>query len=395
MFSDFSNYAEALDWLFKQTRAGKPRDPERMRKLMRALALEEPPQSFHVVGTTGKGTVSAMIDAACTAAGLKSGLFISPHVEDFRERIAIGGTQVSEAEVLDFVRKLAPLGLEAAFFELAFALALERFARENVEVAAVEAGVGARRDATIVLDRVLCTVITNVGEDHLETLGPTLKDIARDKAGAIRPGVPVVTGAEGEALEVVREVAEARGSPLYIDAPDHPLFHVSLEADAIRRGNARLAAAALRVSGLGMSEEAIQRGLNVPALPARRERFRLAGKTVILDGAHNSSAARALLATLAEPFVLVFGALARKSGEATLRELEPYALKTFITDVEGAATTLQGSERIYVPEPLPALEQALESAPEGIPVVIAGSFYLAGRLRPLLRARQQNLRDVA
>ncbi|MDQ3459437.1 MAG: Mur ligase family protein [Deinococcota bacterium] len=399
-----TTYAQALDWLFAQTRGGAARDPKRMRRLVTQLGLGLPP-AFYVVGTTGKGTVASMIHAALGAANVRSGLFVSPHVEDFRERISVGGESISEEAVVEFTGRVAALGLGAAFFELSLAMALEHFAREGVEVAVVEAGVGARNDATNILDKVLCTVLTNVGEDHLDTLGPGLSDVARDKAEAVRPFVPVVTGARGEALDIVRQVAAGRRSPLHAEG-DSPLFArpPGLQgADPIRRANARLAAAALRASGLGLGEEALAEGLRTPPLPGRAERFFIGGKGVLLDGAHNPPAARALAAMLETPFVLVFGALSRKAGEATLQELEPYALTTFITQADDRPSTLRaGARRVFIADPLQALQAALEAAPPCQvvvgqvvvgQVVVAGSLYLAGRLRPHLR--RQSLSEVA
>jgi dihydrofolate synthase/folylpolyglutamate synthase len=136
----------------------------------------------------------------------------------------VGQERISGEAVLGFVRRVAPLDLGAAFFELTLAMALEHFLNMHLEVATVEAGIGAKDDATAVLANVLCTVITNIGEDHLHLLGPGLLDVARDKAEAIRPGVPVVTGAEGDALGVIGEVASARFMSL---APTTRCFQLS------------------------------------------------------------------------------------------------------------------------------------------------------------------------
>ncbi len=399
MLSFPGGYDEALEWLFAQTRGGQARDPARMRGLMQTLGLRQPPCSFHVVGTAGKGTVSSMIHGACAAAGLRSGLFLSPHVEDFRERISVGQERISGEAVLGFVRRVAPLELGAAFFELTLAMALEHFLNMHLEVATVEAGIGAKDDATAVLANVLCTVITNIGEDHLHLLGPGLLDVARDKAEAIRPGVPVVTGAEGDALGVIGEVASARHSPLYVASPDNPLFSaiaVEAEANPIRRSNQRLAAAALRVSGLNLSEEAVRQGLQTPPLPARAEVFCLKGRRVILDGAHNPSAARALAAMLAKPFVLVFGSLARKAGEETLAELEPYASRVIVTQVDKTPSALKRTAtRHFVDDPVAAVGLALSLCPPEESVLIAGSLYLAGVVRPALRANLEVMQAVS
>lgn len=379
-----STYQDALRWLFAQTRSGAPRDAERMRRLMARLELTHPPNAVHVVGTNGKGSVTAMLAAGLEAAGVKTGRFISPHVVDFRERTAVGGCWVSEADVLGFVRTLPELEPPPAFFELTLALALEHFAREEVEMAVVEAGVGARHDATRVLENVRAVVITNVGRDHLDTLGPTLEDVARDKADAVRPGVPTVTAASGEALEIVAAVAAERGGPLYVLSPHDPLFELpaGLEAPPAQTLNRRLAAGTLRL--LGVPEAAVPQGLKA-TLPARAEQFVVGDREVILDGAHNPDAARALLGHARTPFTLLFGALPKKLGADTLGVLLPYAEHVVLTDAApGQTSTLQGPGLTFIPEPGAALNEALGRTPAGRQVVVAGSFYLAGRLRPRL-----------
>jgi dihydrofolate synthase/folylpolyglutamate synthase len=387
-----TSYQRALDWLYAQTRAGQPRSAARMRALMEVLNLTAPTRNVHVVGTNGKGSVTAMVAAGLQASGRKTGRFMSPHVETFGERIAVDGEMIPDARVIAFVEAVREMALEPApaFFELTLALALAHFAEMGVEAGVFEAGVGARHDATLALESVECVIITNVGRDHLEVLGNTVEAIARDKAEAIRPGVPVVTGASNVALEVVREVAAARGSPLFVDAAGDDLFRVpdALEGEkdlcSYRYQNQRLAAAALRLLGVG--EEALLRGLAIPPLPGRGERFRLADKEVVLDGAHNPSGARALREALNPGYVLLFGALPKKLGEETLAVLEPNACHTFITSAGDQPITLLSSPaREVISNPTEALCAALAACPAGGRLVVTGSLYLAGELRPRLR----------
>jgi dihydrofolate synthase/folylpolyglutamate synthase len=389
------DYARSLEYLFAQTRAGAPRSAGRMRALMAQLGLTSPRNVIHVVGTNGKGSVAAALAAAYRAEGVPVGCFLSPHVSDFRERVAVDGEAISEAEVVDFVTRLrarGPLevdgpGRSPAFFELALALALEHFSRHSVEVAVIEAGVGAKHDATRALNNVRSVVLTNIGRDHLDTLGPTLKDVALDKADAIRPGVPILSSATGEVVAVLAEVASARRSPLFLDLPKSRLFELPAGAapqSPTQGRNGRLAAATLRLAGV--SEAAIAAGLQA-RLPARAERFSLRGREVLLDGAHNPDAARALLELARPPFVLVFGAQSKKLGEETLRVLEPHAERVVITDVRGERSALTRAGRTHVAAPEEALTLALSSPPEGADVLVTGSFYLAGQLRPLLMRR--------
>lgn len=391
---DLTSYAGALEWLYAQTRQGLPRDPARSRYLLDRLKIPMPPFAVHVVGTNGKGTVTSMIAAAHSASGKRTGRFISPHVEDFRERISIDGVPIHEADVIAFVQRAARLTLEptAAFFELSYALALAHFARHQVDIAVMEAGIGAKHDATITLGNVRSVVITSIGLDHLDTLGQTIGDITRDKAEAIRPGVPTITAVTGEARAIIADVASQRRSPLFLDIPNSSLFSLppGLEAlrdhEPVRWQNARLAAATLRIAG-EVDEKALEAGLNTAKLPARAEIFYLRGRKVILDGAHNPSAATALTDMLAEPYVLLFGALPKKLGEETLGVLEQNALNTFITQVNQQASTIaQNANRHFIAAPIEALEQALEACPQEACILIAGSLYLAGELRPYLRA---------
>ncbi|MEJ2665996.1 MAG: Mur ligase family protein [Deinococcales bacterium] len=346
-----------------------------MHALMRALELTPPPHAVHVVGTNGKGTVTAMLDAGLRAAGARCGRFVSPHVEDFRERIMLDGEPVSRDTVRRFV---------------AMAQSLSEPRRRRLGWGVFEAGVGGARDATRAVDPVALVVLTNVSLDHVQTLGADVPSSAREKAGAFRPGVPVVTGAEGEALSVLARTAARLGCPLHVDAPGDPLFEPprAAAADAApgraRARNARLAAAALRL--LGLPEAAVARGLAAPPLPARGERFRIGGHDVVLDGAHDPAAAALLASALPPGYVLVFGALRRKLGAATLAALEPGAGRIIVTEaVAGEPTLRDPAGRAVIGDPVAAVRLALGQASAGQPVVIAGSLYLAGRVRPWLR----------
>ena len=415
-------YQDSLRWLFAQRRTAPPdsnagqsrdftarqrrdptahhwrdptarqrRDPARMRALLERLDIPATVLAVHIVGTTGKGTVAAMVEHGLRADGVRTGRFTSPHVEDFRERIEVGGAAIRRDDVTAFVervRMLAPAPAPA-FFEIALAMALDRFARSGVETAVVEAGVGARDDATSVLERVVASVVTNVSLDHAATLGGTVAAIARDKAAAVRPGAPTVTGATGVARAVLLAAARDAGTELHADPPGGDLFDVPTAVrdavDPARQQNQRLAAAALRL--LGASEDAVTSGVAAPALPARRELFRVDGRRVLLDGAHNVGGAAALAASLHEPFVLVFGSLGRKDGSRTLRSLERLAVRVYLTEAApGEGVPAARVRATVVEDPVEAVQRALASAPAGGLVVVAGSLYLAGRLRPFLRA---------
>jgi dihydrofolate synthase/folylpolyglutamate synthase len=376
-------YREALEWLYARRRQGE-RGTGRVRALLERLGHPEGAfRAVHVLGTNGKGSVVAYLEAAFRAAGVPFGAYTSPHLQDFRERIRTHLGLIPEEEVVAF----AAWAREEAwpeppgFFDLATALAFHHFRKAGVALAAVEAGVGGEKDATNALAHVTLTVLTNVGEDHLEALGGSLQAVAQDKAGAFRPGVPVVTGARGVGLEVARQVAEARGAPLYPLDPEDPLFALPVPPGLkgrFQEENARLAAAALRL--LGFAEEAIARGLKEARHPGRLERFLLEGVEVYLDGAHNPPAAAALAQEL-PAYHLVFGAFPRKDVRGVLAHLLPQARSVRYTRAgEGALGPELGKP--FFEEPWEALLDAVEAArKDGLPILATGSLYLVGALR--------------
>lgn len=334
---------------------------------------------MHIVGTNGKGSVAAYLERGFLAAGVRSGAFTSPHLVDVRERVRTCGTPVGRAALLDFVRRARALPLHdpPAFFEWMLAFALERFAAQRVEWAALEAGVGGASDATMfAAQHVALTVLTNVGADHLSSYG-SLEALARDKAGAVQPGRPVVTAASGRALQLLREVARARGASVYVFDPEKPLFALPTApalSGSFQRVNAALAAAALRL--LGFDEDAVRRALTEARLRGRMERRNVRGRTVLLDGAHNPPAAWALAAELPKRYRLVFGAQEHKAADAMLEVLGSRASAVVLT------WPLAGPRWGYLfePDPVHAVERAVAAAKENEPVVVTGSFYLIGRL---------------
>jgi dihydrofolate synthase / folylpolyglutamate synthase len=392
-FNAFMTYFEALEWLYARTRTGlqhgSERGPERAKGLLEQF--NNPQQAFrgvHVIGTNGKGSVCAMIGAGLRAAGDRVGRFTSPHLLDFRERITVDGLEIPESEVVQFVHWAQRDLTQAAFFDLSVVMAFTHFARTGVEVAVVEAGVGGARDATMNLENVLLTVITNVDFDHVETIGPSLRQIALEKAGAIRAGVPVVTAARGEALEVIRAVALERGAELHVLDPEDELFvlpHKPALRGVFQLENAALAVAGLRL--LGLEEAEVSAALEA-SWPGRMEKLELHNRAVILDGAHNPAAARALAASLKPGFALVFGAMARKDVRGVLEPLRELASEvrfvspgTLGADPKALALEFDGQAFDDLET---ALRASLESVPERGRVLVTGSLYLVAEARKML-----------
>ena len=343
-----------------------------------------------MVGTNGKGSTCAMLEAGFLAAGVRVGRFTSPHLHAYEERIRIGGENLSPArtaQFIDWAKREAP---GEAFFDLTLALACQAFAEAGMQWAVMEAGVGGLSDATQALHNVRAVALTNVALDHTAVLGPTLRDIARDKAGAARPGVPLLTTATGEALDVVREVAAQTGAPLYAPQTHPDLFAVPRPprlSGAHQLGNAALALATLRVLEFERGAEA---ALDA-AHPGRLERFTVAGKTVLVDGAHNPHAAQALAGAVPRADVLLFGGLARKDTAATLAPLLTVApTRVFTAPSDLAAPPAELAAQYggtASPAPVAALAQALDLTPPGGTLLVAGSLYLAGLIRAELAPR--------
>lgn len=386
-------YEDAVAWLYAQTRAGGPRGLSRVQAVLERLGHpEERFRAVHVVGTNGKGSVVAFLEATLGAAGVVYGATTSPHLIDFRERIRTQWGLIPPEEVVGFVEwaRKQTFTERIAFFDYSVALAFDHFARKEVELAVVEAGVGGLLDATRVLPRVALVVLTNVGEDHLEVLGGSLEAVACDKAGAIRSGVPVVTAAEGAALEIVRKIAREKGAPLYVLGEGNPLFDLPSQpslSGAFQRINARLAAAAARL--LGIREVAIAQGITQARHSGRMQRVEWRGLELILDGAHNPPAARALVQELSG-YHLVYGAFPRKDYRQVLEILLPKARSVRYTSAGAGALDALTLEAVhsapFFEDPLQALEDARAARKDQEPVLVTGSLYLVGEVLKRLGA---------
>src|SRR6185503_9822535 len=218
------NYQQTIDYLYSQlplfTRVGASAYKANLDNTIELCRRLGDPQhkfkSIHVGGTNGKGSTSHMLAAILQMAGYKTGLYTSPHLKDFRERIRINGQMISEQEVVDFVadHKADFEDIKPSFFEMTVGLAFAIFAREKVDIAIIEVGLGGRLDSTNIITPLL-SVITNIGWDHMNILGDTLQLIAAEKAGIIKPGIPVVIGeTDYETAPVFIQAAEERNSAI-------------------------------------------------------------------------------------------------------------------------------------------------------------------------------------
>ena len=380
---------------------------ERMERALEALGRPERSlRVLHVAGTNGKGSTCAMAAEALRRAGHRVGLYTSPHLTRFHERIQVDGRPIEDARLaalIEEVRRACPWhdsgqdGERLTYFEFATLLGLLHLARERVDAAVVEVGLGGRFDATNAVAP-LVTAVSRIGLDHVQLLGDTLDAIAREKAGIFKPGVPAVVaaGQAPEALSALREEAARRGAPFHVAGAswDGP---VALRGPH-QRQNAALAAAALRLldaAGVAVGEDAIAAGIAGALWPGRLEE--VAG--VLLDGAHNPDGAVALAASLAalypgRPVELVFGVLADKDHGGMLAALGPRVRRLHLVAPDSPRARSPASYRGLAAALAPAVDEhrgcaealacARVAAGEGGLAAVAGSLYLVGEARGLL-----------
>src|SRR2546423_10572527 len=273
---------------------------------------ERPFQSVHIAGTNGKGSVTAMVDAALRAAGHRSGRYTSPHLVDLAERFVVAGEPVAHGALVsaiahvraavDALRRSGGLDVQPTFFEVTTAVAFELFRRAHVQIAVLEVGLGGRLDATNVVSPIV-TAIASIAFEHQKYLGTSLREIAVEKAGIIKPGVPVVLGpVVREADEAIVAIAKARDATI-VRASEHDAdgFTIGL-AGAHQRVNAGVAVRVLQVldeRGVAVPHDAIAAGLGDPRWPGRPDRRPLSvGRPLLLDAAHNPAGAVALASYL-------------------------------------------------------------------------------------------------
>ena len=403
-------YGEAISYLHGLRMFGLNLGLDNPRRLAALAGNPEQRLRFiHVAGTNGKGSTCAMLESIYRAAGLRVGLYTSPHLVSFGERLQINREPAGEAAIVGLVGELRGwletsrasgdgVPLQPTFFEAVTVMALRYFERERCDLVIWETGLGGRLDATNIVTP-LASVITTIGLDHQNWLGGTLAAIAGEKAGIIKPGVPVVTGvAEPTAQAVIAEVAERQGSALTVvtaeDAGKAPLAEVELPLlGEHQRLNAAVATAVVRVLAeeIPVTEEAVRRGLTGVSWAGRMQLVRRGQQRILLDGAHNIDSARCLQAALKRHFpgeqpVLVLGILRDKDFGEMCCILAPLAERILLVPVQ--------NERTIAAEDLAPLCRAANPAAEvmvcgglsealriagGAPLVlITGSLYLIG-----------------
>jgi dihydrofolate synthase/folylpolyglutamate synthase len=396
-------YAEAIQFLYGLRLFGAKFGLENTLKLAALVGNPQEKLRFiHVAGTNGKGSTCAMLDSIYRAAGLRVGLFTSPHLVSFRERVQVNRQMISENDVVRLVAEIHPLlkafpaGHHPTFFEVVTIMALKFFAEQQCDLVIWETGLGGRLDATNIVTP-LASVITNIAFDHTQWLGDTLAKIAAEKVGIIKPGVPAVTAADApEALRVIEQAARDQNSMLTrVQSHDASgiTHHASLLGDH-QNNNAALALATVEIlqPKIPITAEQIRNGLATVNWPGRLQLVtRPGGQKILLDGAHNTAGAAALRAALEKEFagvrpVFIFGALADKKWPEICRILAPLAAKAFTvpvaSDRTAAAGELAGAFRAANPKIAAVtavnLAEALIACKNEPFVVVTGSLYLVG-----------------
>ena len=458
-----ASYAAALNYLYgrinyERSPGGPPRGRglslDRMRKLLAKLGdPQDALRVIHVAGTKGKGLTAAMIAAVLAEAGMQIGLYTSPHLERLEERVQIGGVAISSQELVELVDAIRPvvdeLDHEAAitaglarptFFEITTALALLVFAQRHVDAAVVEVGLGGRLDSTNVCQPQIA-VITSISLDHTRQLGNTLSQIAIEKAGIIKQGVPVVSGVtQAEPRRAIADIAQQLAAPAIwlgddfcfryqpaeaVDLLDSAGGSIDFEATFggqslaltdLRLGmlgshqavNAAVALATLqqlRIDGWQIPDSALRRGLAATSCHARVEVVSRQ-PTVVLDTAHNVASVEALLAVLDESFaaqrrILVFAATRDKDVKGMLKRLLPRFELIILTRYADNPRAVPPCELFAMTESLLAesphvCEVVIHEQPEAAwqhcqtvvtvehLVVVTGSFFLAAEIRPVI-----------
>ncbi len=403
-------YKEALAWLFGTQLFGVKLGLENIQRLLRALDLPASKQRIiHVAGTNGKGSVCAMIDSILRAQGYRSGLFTSPHLVTFRERIQVNGEMIDEDAVAKGLTSIRELTAEwdphPTFFEIATALALQDFKEADCEFIVLETGMGGRLDATNAVTPVV-SVITPIDYDHQKWLGNTLAEIAGEKAGIIKPNVPVVSAPQQrEAEKVICAQASESAAPLQFISAAYDASPVALRG-AHQKQNAALAVAALRAAEIEVNNRAIIEGLRNVSWPARFQRW---NERIVIDGAHNPAGARVAAQAWREVFpgekaTLILGLMRDKNAGEIYHELQSIADRIFLPQFRGErvlpppelAEIIVATTPDAAPTIVNSCGEALQSAQESSArILVAGSLHLAGEMLAHLEERPAAFEECA
>jgi len=397
-----SSYQETLAWLFNTQRFGIKLGLENSRRLFHALGVPTPNERIiHVAGTNGKGSVCALLDSICRAAGYRTALFTSPHLITFRERIQVDGEMISEEEVARGLTRIRELVMDwnphPTFFEVTTALALDHFRNAGADIVVLETGMGGRLDATNAT-RPIVSVITPIDYDHQKWLGESLAEIAAEKAGIIKPNTPVVSALQPEeAAEVIRGRAEECAAPLDFVRQPFDRFPIALRGPH-QKQNAALALSALNTVGIAIDDGAVERGLASVVWPARFQRW---DARTIIDGAHNPAGARVLTQTWRDTFgerraTVLLAVLQDKDVAGICCALAPIMRRALLPSIRSERALPPAELRLTISDRLPGVPVAVlpslaaaweEAQLDAAPILICGSLHFAGEALAFFRGQ--------
>jgi len=374
--------------------------------------LNNPEKSLkiiHVAGTNGKGSVCAMLSSILKEAGYKVGMYTSPHLKDFRERFLINNKRISKTELVKYFKKVKPLITNQTFFEVITAMAFLYFKDKKVDYLILEVGMGGRLDATNVTTP-LVSVITNIGLEHKEYLGETIEEIAYEKAGIIKKNTPIITGAKGAALKVIKKIAKKNNSKLYINRNPIKEFPLKLKGD-FQLENASITLETIRVLNqyynLKINKKSIKNGLLNTIWHGRLEYIESSKgtsmsqkssiskdieKNILVDCAHNLDAIKALKKELNKikknykNIYLIIGMLKDKDHKNILKELTPLADKIILVKPKISRALDPKILAKYIKKPIiikdtkKALKYTKKTAKKDDLILITGSIYVVGEI---------------
>jgi dihydrofolate synthase/folylpolyglutamate synthase len=431
------NYREALAWLYSTQRFGIKLGLENIERLLRSLSIDfarlnlgsaryaTPARSsravsgaspetipfrvIHVAGTNGKGSVCAMIEAIARAAGYRTGLFTSPHLISFRERILVNGEMISEDEVAGGLTEIRELigdwDPHPTFFEIATALALQHFQKTRCEILVLETGMGGRLDATNAVQSSV-SVITPIDFDHEKWLGHSIGQIAKEKAGIIKPRTPVVSAPQRPDAEVIirQRAVECDAALQFVNEP-WTKTKIGLRGEH-QKMNAALAIAALQATDIQVSDDATASGLASVEWPAR---FQIWNEHIVIDGAHNPAGARILAQTWREEFgdehaTILLAILRDKNAAEIIQAFAPIATRFVLPQIRseralppnGLAEVLSAITPSLPYSITPSVAEAISAAQRTSErVLITGSLHFAGEALAFLRGEPNALEECA
>ncbi|MBN2042238.1 MAG: bifunctional folylpolyglutamate synthase/dihydrofolate synthase [Candidatus Aenigmarchaeota archaeon] len=395
------DYEELKEYLSSLEKIGTRLGLERMERISESMGY--PQNSYkiiHVAGTNGKGSVCAIISSVLRECGYVVGMFTSPYLVDVREKIMFNGQKISKKDMVKYSTIIRKENVKLTYFEFLTAIALLYFREKGADFAVVEVGLGGRLDATNVVTPVV-SVITNIGLEHTEFLGKDLRSIAREKAGIIKKGVPVVTNVRGEAEEEIEKIAKERDSMLYRVKERARKLHSDLESQTVEYGCKRIRFPLLgdfQIDNLKTALETIEvlkdsdeipdekiiHGIGKTKWPGRVEVIGREPLT-ILDGAHNPDGVKELTKFIKNvdfrKMILVMGISKDKDKEGMTGKLFTLADKIILTKSSYKAmdpSEIAKNGYIIEKDPKKALEKAKELAGKDDLILVTGSLYLIG-----------------